>query len=69
MMEAIVEQTSAYIFRTRKLGFRHWHSDDFEIAARLWGDLKVTKFIDSRCQLSKKSRTREIKDKRNQGNS
>jgi len=39
--------------QTSRLGFRQWHNDDLDIATDLWGDCKVTKFIDARGKLPK----------------
>src|SRR5262249_40725978 len=33
-------------------GFRYWTSDDLPLALTLWGDRKVTQFIDARGRLS-----------------
>ena len=44
---------SKYFLCTQRLGFRLWSPDDFDLAFGLWGDLKVTKLIDARGQLSK----------------
>ena len=38
---------------TKRLGFRLWTLDDFDLALGLWGDFKVTGLIDARGQLSK----------------
>lgn len=45
-----------YFLCTKRLGFRFWSQDDFDLAFGLWGDLEVTKFIDARGQLSKNQR-------------
>ncbi len=42
-----------YFLKTSRLGFRHWHENDFDIALGLWGDYKVTKYFDSRGRLSR----------------
>lgn len=41
-----------YFLRTDRLGFREWSQDDLELALGLWGDRRVTRFIDSRVVLS-----------------
>jgi len=41
-----------YFLCSRRLGFRRWHREDFELALGLWGDFRVTEFIDARGQLS-----------------
>jgi ribosomal-protein-alanine N-acetyltransferase len=41
-----------YFLTTRRLGFRTWSEDDFDLALGLWGDLKVTELIDARGRLS-----------------
>lgn len=38
--------------KTSRLIFRTWLETDLEIALGLWGDLRVTKFIDARGELS-----------------
>ena len=35
------------------MGFRYWTHDDLDLALGLWGDIRVTKFIDARGLLSK----------------
>jgi RimJ/RimL family protein N-acetyltransferase len=37
---------------TRRLFFRNWSETDLELALALWGDPRVTKFIDARPKLS-----------------
>lgn len=44
---------SVYFLCTKRLGFRLWTLDDFDLAFGLWGELKVTELIDARGQLSK----------------
>jgi ribosomal-protein-alanine N-acetyltransferase len=44
--------TQHYFIQTNRLGFRRWHQDDLAIALGLWGDIKVTRFIDARGRLS-----------------
>ena len=41
-----------YFLRTKRLGFRKWRDDDFELAMGLWGDPRVTRHIDARGTLS-----------------
>jgi ribosomal-protein-alanine N-acetyltransferase len=43
---------SKYFLATKRLGFRVWSEDDFELALGLWGDPEVTKLIDARGKLS-----------------
>jgi RimJ/RimL family protein N-acetyltransferase len=43
---------AAGFLKTRRLIFRKWQESDMELALGLWGDLRVTKFIDSRGELS-----------------
>lgn len=43
---------AAYFLCTKRLGFRLWREDDYELALGLWGDLVVTRMIDARGQLS-----------------
>lgn len=50
---------SDYFLRSRRLGFRRWNEDDFELACGLWGDQQVTRFIDARGRLS----TEQIREK------
>jgi len=42
-----------FFLRTTRLGFRHWRSSDLGIALGLWGDIRVTRFIDARGKLSR----------------
>lgn len=44
--------THRYFIQTTRLGFRHWRQDDLDIALGLWGDIRVTHFIDARGELS-----------------
>lgn len=41
-----------YFLTTKRLGFRVWSKDDFDLALGLWGDPQVTRLIDARGQLS-----------------
>lgn len=41
-----------YFLKSERLGFRTWTAEDFMLALRLWGDPKVTQFIDARVQLT-----------------
>jgi ribosomal-protein-alanine N-acetyltransferase len=41
-----------YFLRTERMGFRYWTQNDFDLAAGLWGDIEVTKLIDTHGQLS-----------------
>lgn len=45
--------TQRYFVKTTRLGFRHWRQDDLDIAVGLWGDVRVTRFIDARGELSR----------------
>jgi len=42
-----------YFMQTTRLGFRHWRQADLDIALGLWGDIRVTRFIDARGELSR----------------
>jgi len=42
-----------FFLRATRLGFRHWRSSDLGIALGLWGDIRVTRFIDARGKLSR----------------
>lgn len=42
-----------YFMRTARLGFRHWRPGDLDLALGLWGDIRVTRLIDARGQLSR----------------
>lgn len=44
--------TSEYFLRTKRLGFRRWSDEDFDLALALWGDPKVTELIDARGKLT-----------------
>jgi RimJ/RimL family protein N-acetyltransferase len=41
-----------YFLTSARLGFRCWREEDFELALGLWGDLRVTRLIDARGQLT-----------------
>ena len=41
-----------YFLFSNRLGFRQWHEEDFALACGLWGDLEVTRLIDTRGQLA-----------------
>ena len=43
---------SDYFLRTKRLGFRRWTDEDFDLALALWGDAKVTELIDARGKLT-----------------
>jgi RimJ/RimL family protein N-acetyltransferase len=38
-------QPMHYLLKSRRIGFRCWRDDDFELATRLWGNPEVTAFI------------------------
>ena len=42
-----------YFLHSKRLGFRTWSEQDLPLAMGLWGDPEVTRFIDSRPQLSR----------------
>ncbi|WP_020531157.1 GNAT family N-acetyltransferase [Flexithrix dorotheae] len=42
-----------YFIQSERLGFSKWSEEKFPFAQKLWGNLSVTKLIDSRGQLSK----------------
>ena len=44
--------STEYFLRTKRLGFRRWRDEDFELALGLWGDPKVTELIDARGTLT-----------------
>ncbi|NCF64875.1 MAG: GNAT family N-acetyltransferase [Chloroflexi bacterium] len=48
-----MKKPTTYFLRTKRLGFRHWREEDFELALGLWGDFSVTRLIDARGQLSR----------------
>jgi RimJ/RimL family protein N-acetyltransferase len=37
-----------YFLQTKRIGFRTWNVDNFELAKTLWGDFEVTKSFDGR---------------------
>jgi ribosomal-protein-alanine N-acetyltransferase len=41
-----------YFLSSKRLGFRIWKYSDFLLAIKLWGNDKVSKFIDSRVKLT-----------------
>jgi RimJ/RimL family protein N-acetyltransferase len=43
---------SPYFLTTERIGFRAWAAEDLPLAVGLWGDARVTEFIDARGQLS-----------------
>jgi [ribosomal protein S5]-alanine N-acetyltransferase len=45
-------QTSGFFLRTARLGFRTWSEQDLDLAIGLWGDVEVTRLIDTRGKLS-----------------
>ena len=47
-----------YFLCSPRLGFRRWRREDFNLACELWGDPRVTEFIDARGRLSE-SQVRE----------
>ena len=49
--ESTVAHTKIFI-KTRRLYFRTWQADDFDLAMDLWGDHKVTRFIVAKGQMS-----------------
>jgi RimJ/RimL family protein N-acetyltransferase len=38
-------KSGTYFLRTRRLGFRRWSENDFDLAQALWGDPEVTRLI------------------------
>jgi RimJ/RimL family protein N-acetyltransferase len=46
------QSIAAGFLKTRRLIFRTWLASDMKYALRLWGDLRVTQFIDSREKIS-----------------
>jgi len=51
-MSAVPDGQSPYFLRSQRLGFRLWRDHDLPLAINLWGDPKVTQFIDVRGRLS-----------------
>ena len=43
---------SKYFLQSSRLGFRTWNENDLPLALILWGDEKVTRYIDSRKSLN-----------------
>ena len=43
---------NTYFLKSERLGFRIWTEDDLPLALQLWGDEKVTQFIDARGTLT-----------------
>ena len=41
-----------YFLNTPRIGFSVWCEDDLHLAMGLWGDFKVTQFVDARGKLS-----------------
>ncbi len=37
-----------YFIQTKRIGFRTWNTDDFDLAKNLWGDFEVTKLFDGK---------------------
>jgi ribosomal-protein-alanine N-acetyltransferase len=44
--------SEVFFLTTRRLGFRHWRAEDFDLALSLWGDPRVTRLIDARSRLT-----------------
>lgn len=44
--------SAAYFLTSSRIGFRTWALDNLPLALSLWGDPEVTRYIDSRGQLS-----------------
>lgn len=42
-----------YFLKTKRLGFSEWRENDLELAARLWGNPQVTRFICASGKFSK----------------
>lgn len=51
-----------YFLRTERLQFRAWSEGDLPLALQLWGDNRVTKFIDVRKQLSSDDVNEKLKN-------
>ena len=47
----VMPNTAPYFLRSKRLGFRVWTSQDFDLALGLWGDPRVTRLIDARGHL------------------
>lgn len=45
-------RVNTYFLKSEHLGFRIWTEDDLPLALQLWGDEKVTQFIDARGELT-----------------
>ena len=43
--------SSKYFLKTKRIGFRLWREEDLRLAIGLWGDFKVTRYIDARGRL------------------
>ena len=48
------KETKDYFLTSKRLGFRKWRDEDFDLAFKLWGNPEVTKFIDCRGNLTLK---------------
>lgn len=70
-MKIAMNSAEKYFLTSKRLGFRLWDEDDFDIARQLWGDHEVTRFFDARGQWSRdeirKRLADEIKTERQYG--
>jgi RimJ/RimL family protein N-acetyltransferase len=51
-----------YFLYSKRLVFRTWNLGDLDLAIGFWGDLKVTKLVDSRGQLSNAQVKNRLRD-------
>lgn len=51
-----------YFLFSRRLGFGHWQEADIELALGLWGDLRVTRLIDARGQLTEEQVRQKLQE-------
>jgi len=52
-----------YFLSSKRLGFRVWTQNDFQLAKNLWGNYEVSKFIDSRGKLNDAQISEKLKKK------
>ncbi|OGU54418.1 MAG: GNAT family N-acetyltransferase [Ignavibacteria bacterium RBG_13_36_8] len=57
-----------YFLSSERLGWRLWSKDDFQLAKDLWGNYEVSKFIDTRGELSDDQILEKLKKEIETGN-
>lgn len=60
--ETAVQPLTTYFLRTARLGFRRWQPDDSNLAISLWGDPRVTEWIDARTRLNERQVCKRLEE-------